>query len=71
MRAEVMDDRLTAVENEIAQIKRQLAAEKPQTGPAGWEKMFGIFAESEGFDEAVRFGREYREAQRPPEEPEE
>ena len=63
MAAETLEDRLATVENELAQIKRQLAAENPQTAPAGWEKMFGIFADSEGFEEAVRLGREYHEAQ--------
>lgn len=70
MTTETLEDRLAVVENELLQVKRRLAAEGTQPAVAGWEKMFGIFAESEGFDEAVRLGREYREAQRPPEEPE-
>ena len=71
MATETLEDRLATVENELAQIKRQLAAERPQTAPAGWESMFGIFADSEGFEEATRLGREYRESQRPADEPEE
>lgn len=63
MVAETIEDRLTTAENELAQIKRRLTAEKPHAATAGWEKMFGIFIDSEGFEEAVRFGREYREAQ--------
>lgn len=68
MAPETLEDRLATVENELAQIKRQLAAERlsaerPQTGPAGWESIFGSFADSEGFDEAVRLGREWRAAQ--------
>ena len=63
MATETLEVRLTMVEDELAQIKRQLAAGKPQSGPVGWEKIFGSFADSEGFDEAVRLGREYREAQ--------
>ena len=63
MATETLEVRLALVEDELAQIKRQLAADKPQSGPAGWEKMFGIFADSEGFEEATRLGREYREAQ--------
>ena len=70
MTTEVIDDRLTAVENEIARIKRQLAESGRQTAPANWERMFGIFAESEGFEEATRLGREYRESQRPQEDTE-
>ncbi len=64
MATEVLENRLAAIENELMQIKRQLAVDKPEI-PAGWEKMFGIFADSEGFEEATRLGREYREAQRP------
>lgn len=63
MATETLEVRLAQVEDELAQIKRQLAADKPQSGPAGWEKIFGSFADSEGFDEAVRLGREYRETQ--------
>ncbi len=32
--------------------------------------MFGIFADSEGFEEATRLGREYRESQHPQEDTE-
>ena len=68
MATETLEDRLATVENELAQIKRQLAVERPQTAPAGWETIFGSFADSEGFEEAVQFGREYRVAQRPDDE---
>lgn len=37
--------------------------EKPPAGLTKWEKIFGSFADSEGFEEAARLGREYREAQ--------
>lgn len=63
MAAETLEDRLATVENELPQIKRQLAAERSQTIPAGWENIFGCFADSEGLEEAVRFGREYCEVQ--------
>ena len=63
MATQTLEERLATVENEIAQVKRQLTAERPQTAPASWEKIFGIFAESEGFEEATRLGWEYRGAQ--------
>ena len=63
MATQTLEKRLTVVENELTQIKQQLAAEKPQVAPARWEKIFGSFADSEGFEEAARLGREYREAQ--------
>ena len=56
---------MATLESELAQVKRQLAAEKPPIAVAPWETIFGSFADSEGFEEAVRLGREYREAQVP------
>lgn len=64
MATETLGNRIANVENDLSQIKRQLAMDKPEM-TTGWEKMFGIFADSEGFKEATRLGREYREAQRP------
>ena len=63
MATKTLEDRLAAVERELAQIKSQLTDEKPSSTPPGWERIFGSFADSEGFDEAVRLGREYRESQ--------
>ena len=65
-----LESRLVTLENELAQIKWQLANEKQSKPAAGWEKMFGIFADSEGFEEATRLGREYRESQYPKEDAE-
>ena len=65
MATTTLEKRLETVENELLQIKQQLAADRPETPSANWEKMFGIFADSEGFEEATRLGREYREAQNP------
>jgi len=63
MATEALKERVAALENELMQIKQELAAEESLSAPAGWEKMFGIFADSEGFEEATRLGREYRDAQ--------
>jgi hypothetical protein len=65
MPTETLEDRLTALENELAELKQQLAASKPLASIPPWEKIFGSFADSEGFEEAVQFGREYRESLRP------
>ncbi len=62
MAAETLEERLSAVETELRQLKQQLAS-NPTSADAGWEKIFGSFADSEGFDEAVQLGREYREAE--------
>jgi hypothetical protein len=60
-----LEERVTAIEAELAQLKKQLAAEKPQAGVPWWEKIFGTFADSEEYEEAMRLGREYRESLRP------
>jgi hypothetical protein len=65
MPAPTVEERLTAVEKELAQIKQQLATETPKPSPHPWDTVFGSFANSEGFEEAVRLGREYRESLRP------
>jgi hypothetical protein len=63
-----IEERLTAVEKELAQLKQQLASEKSQVPLPWWEKIFGTFANSEGYEEAMRLGREYRESLRPKED---
>ncbi len=65
MATETLEDRLALVENELAQLKHMVAANKSPDAPAWWDKMFGSFAESEGFEEAVRLGKDYRESLRP------
>jgi hypothetical protein len=60
-----VEERLSAVEHELAQLKQQLATDKPQTTIPWWEQRFGVFANSEGYEEATRLGREYRESLRP------
>ena len=67
MTLEALEIRLSALESELAQLKQQLAVEKSVMKTHPWEKLFGSFANSEGFEEAARLGREYREAQRPQE----
>ena len=62
---DTLEDRLTAVERELAELKHVVATNRPQGASDWWEKMFGSFTDSEGFEEAVRLGREYRESLRP------
>ncbi len=62
---EALENRLTAVEKDLAELKQTFAGAKRNPPSPWWEKMFGSFAESEGFEEAVRLGREYRESLRP------
>lgn len=64
MSAPSVEERLTALEKEIIQLKQQLTT-KSSAPSHPWDKVFGSFAHSEGFDEAVQLGREYRESLRP------
>ncbi|PDW02790.1 hypothetical protein CJ255_12255 [Candidatus Viridilinea mediisalina] len=45
-------------------LKQQLA--QPAIVP-WWQQINGVFAATPAFDEAIHLGRQYREAQRPPE----
>ena len=62
-----LEERLTVLEEQLAQIKQQLAAAAPPVEPPWWEKIAGTFAESEEYEEAMRRGREYRVSLRPKE----
>ena len=60
-----VEERLTTVEHELAQLKQQLAADKPQTTSPWWKKIVGVYKDDPEFDAAERLGREYRESQHP------
>ena len=57
-----LEERVSQLEN---QVRHLLGDRKPGERTAGWEAVLGTFADSDGFDEAVRLGREYRESLRP------
>jgi hypothetical protein len=59
---EAIEGRLSAVEKELAELKSLMSSKKSKA--AWWEEMFGSFADSEGFDEAVWLGKEYRDSLR-------
>ena len=56
--------RVTRLEAEMAQLKKQLEQTAPPTGD--WlEEIFGVFDNDPIYEEAMRLGREYRESLRP------
>lgn len=59
-----IEQRLAALEAEVADLKQKLAAPQPESKP-WWEKIVGTFADDPDFLEAMRLGREYRESLRP------
>ncbi|WP_129631235.1 hypothetical protein [Candidatus Oscillochloris fontis] len=59
-----LEDRVAMLEQELRMLKQQLA--QPAIVP-WWEQISGVFAATPAFDEASQLGRQYREAQHPPE----
>lgn len=58
-----IEERLAAVEAELAELKTQVAANKATTPIPWWEQIFGSFADSTEYEEAMRLGRQWRESQ--------
>ena len=64
-----IEERLTAVERELADLKTRLP---PELKPENWvEKISGSMQDYPEFDEVLRLGREMRQADRPKDEDEE
>jgi hypothetical protein len=53
-----LEQRLVAVERELAELKHRVAHPEPSKA---WMTTFGAFRDDPLFDEAVRLGREWRE----------
>ncbi|MCI0683683.1 MAG: hypothetical protein L0Y71_16375 [Gemmataceae bacterium] len=64
MSANNLEQRVTALEAEVAVLKKKVAGETSDN--RHWvEKIYGAFANDPIYDEAMRLGREYRESLRP------
>lgn len=63
-----VEQRLTSLEDAVAELQRQLAALSP--GRNWLEQIAGSMKDVEGFEEMCRLGREFRESQRLPEDEE-
>jgi len=59
-----LEERLKALEDEVAQLKQRLASESRSPVVSWWEQRFGAFAGSAEYEEADRIGREYRISRR-------
>jgi hypothetical protein len=60
----LLEDRVAVLELEVSRIRDELKRDQPVQ--PWWDKVFGVFADDEDFEEAMRLGREYRESLRPP-----
>ncbi len=56
-----LEERVAALEVEMAQVKAQIAA----TTKPWWEEIAGTFQNDPIYAEAMRLGRKYRESTRP------
>ena len=66
MSAQTIEERLTAVEAELQQLKREKEQNQPQEKHIPWwEQIRGGFKDDPHYIEAMRLGREYRESLRP------
>ena len=59
-----VEERLAALEAEVAQLKTQLTQQKQETSIPWWQQISGVFKDDPMFEEAMRLGREWRESQR-------
>jgi hypothetical protein len=56
-----IEERLAALEREVAELKRQLPSTEPVVQP-WWEITAGTFADDPAFEEAMELGRQYRKS---------
>jgi len=59
-----LEQRVTALEAEVASLKTELARSTSKQ-QAWWEEVSGIFANDPAFEEAMRLGRTWREPFKP------
>jgi oligoendopeptidase F len=56
--------RLSELEAEVSRLKQEQVAEPKKQRP-WWEEIRGTFKNDPAYEEAMRYGREYRESLRP------
>jgi hypothetical protein len=65
MAALTLEERVAALEEEVARLKRERASAVEARVP-WWERRFGAFKDDPLYDEAMRLGEEFRLSQPTP-----
>jgi len=60
-----VEERLLALETEVKRLKRQMQRVTAAADLPWWEQIVGTFADCPAFEEAVRLGEAWRNADRP------
>ena len=63
MAGKSLEERVAALEAEVARLKDLIADSGAKK--AGWEAMVGTFLNDPYYEQAMKYGREYRESLRP------
>src|SRR5690349_21037637 len=63
-----LEERVAALEDEVAQLKTKMGKEQSSDALPWWERIFGAFRDDPLYEEAMALGRAYRGALRPPDE---
>lgn len=64
MATPTLEERVAALETRLQQIEHRQEPDASSDAPRGWQQIVGIFQDDPDFEEAVRLGREWREAER-------
>ena len=59
-----LENRITALETEVALLKSRVEKKDDKSEVPWWEQRGGVVADDPIYDEAMRLGREYRESQK-------
>lgn len=67
MATETLEERVQKIENTLQKVQEQLVeqAQSTNTNKRGWRWFVGIYADSPDFEEVIRIGQEWRNADRP------
>ena len=64
-----IEKRIEVLEQKVADLTRLVTSEPTAKPAKDWRRTVGMSANDPGFDEMIRLGKEYRQAQRAEDEP--